>query len=241
MYDLFVKLLIPMCKYDTIYIEYKKELNIMAQSNKKKKKKKHTLGIIIIIVLIMMILFATSFFIFFKMLGGSIMNNMTITPAPTIISTPSTIAPITTSVPTTTHHNDNIRRQDDDRYDDDHDDDPHDDDRYDDRYEEDSYDDDYDNINNDRNGYVFPTDSKVISTSELNNMSRQEIKLMYYEIYARHGMTFYDDDLIEYFESKNWYMPSESDKDIVLDMMSDTERKNLDTIEQYQRSKGWRQ
>lgn len=92
--------------------------------------------------------------------------------------------------------------------------------------------------------YIYPSDSKVITDKELDSMTRQEIKYIYWEIYARHGYTFDDEleELADYFESNHeWYMPLTSDEEKVKAEFNKEERSNIEIIEKYQKDKGWRQ
>ncbi len=50
------------------------------------------------------------------------------------------------------------------------------------------------------------------------------------EIYARHGYIFKDDELKEYFGQKSWYVPTNSDMDVITSRMSQTERDNIDYL-----------
>lgn len=87
---------------------------------------------------------------------------------------------------------------------------------------------------------LYPTDKRIITQKELEALSREEIKLIYYEIYARHGMTFDDDFLIEYFENRKGYVPTETDEEEVEAKFNDKERENIKVIEEYQIEQGWR-
>lgn len=88
--------------------------------------------------------------------------------------------------------------------------------------------------------YLYPSDTHVISEEELDAKSRQDIKLIYWEIYARHGYTF-DDEMADYFENNHqWYMPTTSDKAKVESKFNSIEKRNITTIEAYQKKKGWR-
>ena len=89
--------------------------------------------------------------------------------------------------------------------------------------------------------YLYESDTHLISTEELNKLSREQIKRIYWEIYARHGYTF-DDDLADYFENNHeWYMPITSDKPKVEAKFNSIEKRNIKIIEEYQKQKGWRQ
>ena len=89
--------------------------------------------------------------------------------------------------------------------------------------------------------YLYPSDTHIISEGELKEFTREEIKRIYWEIYARHGYTF-DDDLADYFENNHeWYMPVTSDKTGVENKFNSIEKRNIKVIEQYQKQMGWRQ
>lgn len=89
--------------------------------------------------------------------------------------------------------------------------------------------------------YLYPSDTHIISEGELKEHTRQEIKRIYWEIYARHGYTF-DDDLADYFENNHeWYMPITSDKSAVEKKFNSIEKRNIKIIEEYQKQMGWRQ
>lgn len=88
--------------------------------------------------------------------------------------------------------------------------------------------------------YLYDTHTTLISQEELKELERQEIKYIYWEIYARHGYTF-DGELADYFENNHsWYMPTTSDLSKAESRFNDIEKRNIKTIEQYQREQGWR-
>lgn len=70
--------------------------------------------------------------------------------------------------------------------------------------------DDYDSDgDSDDDEYIFAdSDSRKLKKSELEGMSKDELRLARNELYARHGYIFQDNGLQEYFESKSWYEPS---------------------------------
>lgn len=88
--------------------------------------------------------------------------------------------------------------------------------------------------------YLFPSYEEVITRSELQKLNRKTVKLILQEIYARYGYTFEDDDLVEYFESQSWYMPTTTDIDEVEKQFNEYEKENVEIIENYQREQGWR-
>lgn len=92
--------------------------------------------------------------------------------------------------------------------------------------------------------YEYPSDTTVITEDELKELTRDEIKYIYWEIYARHGYSFdADSDLGLYFEENHneWYMPNVSDKTKVESEFNSIEKRNITTIEAYQKKMGWRQ
>lgn len=213
--------------------------SITYQHKGKKKKKNHTARNILIIVLIMMIIFAVSFFTFFRLLGGSFTpEEVTLSPKPeiteSIVSTPTTHASAATTQqpsPTTktaaTKQPSSTQKS------------------------KKTQDEQVNSASKSTTSpsatsrpsssiYIFPSSTELISEKDLENMSREEIKLAYYEIYARHGYTFNDDNLIEYFESQRWYVPTVSNEKDAEDKFNDYEWANIRMIENYQRKKGWR-
>lgn len=60
------------------------------------------------------------------------------------------------------------------------------------------------------------------------------------EIYARHGRIFEDEELNEYFQSKSWYEGYLTADEFDDSVLSDIERKNLDTIVNYEKEHGYR-
>lgn len=75
--------------------------------------------------------------------------------------------------------------------------------------DEGSDDGDSDDGDSDDDEYIFAdSDSRKLKKSELEGMSKDELRLARNELYARHGYIFQDNGLQEYFESKSWYEPS---------------------------------
>ena len=65
--------------------------------------------------------------------------------------------------------------------------------------------------------YIFPnSDTEYLTKSDLSGMSKSEINLAKNELYARHGRKFKSKELQEYFESKDWYVPKYSPKQLSL-------------------------
>ena len=60
----------------------------------------------------------------------------------------------------------------------------------------------------DSDDYIIAYSStKYLSRSDLKGLSQREINLAKNEIYARHGRTFKNQSLQDYFDSKDWYEP----------------------------------
>lgn len=77
-------------------------------------------------------------------------------------------------------------------------------------------------------GRKLPESSlRLLKEEELLNFTKAELRLIRNEIYAFHGYTFDNKDLIEYFESKDWYKPISKE---VIENMNKFERQNVDLI-----------
>lgn len=83
--------------------------------------------------------------------------------------------------------------------------------------------------------YIIPySDSRMLSDSDLQGITRSDLTLARNEIYARHGRIFKDDDIRAYFESQAWYagiVPADQFSESVL---SKTEKTNISTIKAYE-------
>ena len=83
--------------------------------------------------------------------------------------------------------------------------------------------------------YIIPnSDSRMLSDSDLQGITRNDLTLARNEIYARHGRMFKDDDIRAYFESQAWYagiVPADQFSDSVL---SKIEKANISTIKAYE-------
>ena len=90
-------------------------------------------------------------------------------------------------------------------------------------------------------GYILPTDNKLISSSDLEGMTRRETYMVINEIYARHGKIFKTDSIKEYFENQSWYEPVTADSVAIYAKFSEIERENLKTVVNYQKQVGYRE
>ena len=89
-------------------------------------------------------------------------------------------------------------------------------------------------------GYIFAdSNSEYIAESDLKDLSKTKVRRALNEIYARRGAKFDSKSNREYFEGKSWYKgtcsKSEAEK-----KFNKYEKKNVDTIVAYEKSKGWR-
>ena len=94
--------------------------------------------------------------------------------------------------------------------------------------------------NTEEDDYILlDSDSRYITTEDLDQLSEYEILLARNEIYARHGRIFNNEDLNAYFRSKSWYQPLVSGADFTEEyaasVFNDMEARNIDTIVTYER------
>ncbi|MGN1266630.1 MAG: YARHG domain-containing protein [Dorea sp.] len=89
--------------------------------------------------------------------------------------------------------------------------------------------------------YIIPdSDSRYISTSDLEGLTKEELSYARNEIYARHGRKFKDKGIQEYFNSKDWYEGTISPDSFSEGMLNDYEIENAQTILAYEQAKGYR-
>ncbi len=88
-----------------------------------------------------------------------------------------------------------------------------------------------------KEGYMLPnSDNRYIDASELEGMTKEELKIARNEIYARHGRKFADQDLQEHFNQQEWYYPEIGASEFQNSVLNDYERANCDTIMQYEKN-----
>ncbi|WP_198508924.1 YARHG domain-containing protein [Bacillus sp. FJAT-44742] len=59
------------------------------------------------------------------------------------------------------------------------------------------------------NDFIFPDSHfRLISSSELRGLTKDQLRIARNEIYARNGYVFNSNDLRQYFSSKSWYVPN---------------------------------
>lgn len=78
---------------------------------------------------------------------------------------------------------------------------------------------------------ISDSDTRVIKTSELVNLTPWQLKVARNEIYARHGRPFVHKDLQCYFATKSWYHENPNYSDSLLTTI---DNKNIATILDYE-------
>lgn len=78
--------------------------------------------------------------------------------------------------------------------------------------------------------YLFNTDTKVYTAEDFSGLSKDVIHVAKNEIYARHGYSFRDAEMMNYFMGQIWYNPTVMPADFTEDIFTETEVKNLDLL-----------
>lgn len=81
--------------------------------------------------------------------------------------------------------------------------------------------------------YVLPeSDVRVYSADELEALTEQERYIAINEIYARHGRSFSDQELQDYFDSCSWYrkLYSPEEYDALPSQFNEYEQANVDSL-----------
>lgn len=89
--------------------------------------------------------------------------------------------------------------------------------------------------------YILPDSStRLYSASELQSYSQYELMLARNEIYARHGRSFNDQEIRQYFQSKSWYQQrytAEEFDSLPNSPLTSIEQQNIKTIYDVEHSK----
>ena len=84
----------------------------------------------------------------------------------------------------------------------------------------------------DTEGEIFPDSSdKLLSESDVEDLSKEDVRYAINEPYARHGYIFKDDELKKHFEQFDWYEGTESDDKVVYKEFNATEKKNVELLQ----------
>ena len=89
------------------------------------------------------------------------------------------------------------------------------------------------------NGYLLEYSNSVnLTDSDISHLSQYELRLAVYEIFARHGRTFSDQAVNNYFSQYSWYQPTSANFDeSTLNMF---EKYNLNLLIEYEKTMGYR-
>jgi hypothetical protein len=84
---------------------------------------------------------------------------------------------------------------------------------------------------------IADSDKRLITESDLEYLTAEQIRYARNEIYARHGRLFDDPQLQAYFNSKQWYNGTISPDDFDdTDLLNDIEKQNRDFIVNYEKT-----
>ena len=88
--------------------------------------------------------------------------------------------------------------------------------------------------------YFYPSHERYITESELNLYSRDEVRLILNEMYARHGYIFKLEEYRSYFMQQPWYSPRYENQQTAQSFFNSYEEANRIAIIKYEESRGWR-
>lgn len=77
----------------------------------------------------------------------------------------------------------------------------------------------------------YQANKKLLSEKDLFGLSKQELRIMRNEIYARRGYIFKSKDLREYFSKQTWYIPQYED---VTSFLTPIELENIEFIKKHE-------
>ena len=84
--------------------------------------------------------------------------------------------------------------------------------------------------------YIIPdSDSRYLTEADIRGMDADTLRLARNEIYARHGRKFKDSKLQSYFDSKNWYYPSNDSDSKIENSLNKFEKKNIQFISKHEK------
>jgi hypothetical protein len=74
--------------------------------------------------------------------------------------------------------------------------------------------------------------TRLLKTSEVENLGKGELAMMRNEIFARHGYCFSRKEMRQRFENEEWYVPNTVD---IKGYLTDIEKKNIALIKRYEK------
>lgn len=88
-------------------------------------------------------------------------------------------------------------------------------------------------LSNNQEQYVLENSAtEYLIDEDLNELSKEQLRIARNEIYARHGFIFGAEDLKEYFSNQLWYSP---DPEFTDDFLSELEHLNISIIQSYEK------
>lgn len=106
--------------------------------------------------------------------------------------------------------------------------------RYDDSAVYDDYSDDEDDEDYDEEYIIPDSDFRKLTKSEVLSLSQTDRWIAKNEIYARYGRMFNNQELQEYFDSLDWYIPTTSPDDFDESVFSKVEKYNIRLLAKYE-------
>ncbi|MBP3233229.1 MAG: YARHG domain-containing protein [Eubacterium sp.] len=82
--------------------------------------------------------------------------------------------------------------------------------------------------------YFIDSDSRYLTEEDLVGLSSDDLVFARNEIYARHGYIFKDSLLVEYFNSKDWYVPRLTGDEFDDAVFNSFEKKNIEFIKSHE-------
>lgn len=92
----------------------------------------------------------------------------------------------------------------------------------------------------DSDEYLFESDKRYITESYLDGCTKEEVRLILNEMYARHGYIFKSEEYYNYFMQKSWYHPRYDNQEEAQRLFNKYEEENRLAIIDYEESMGWR-
>lgn len=87
--------------------------------------------------------------------------------------------------------------------------------------------------------YIFPDSAqRVLTSSEISQLTLQELCYARNEIYARHGYIFSSTELSDYFNAKNWYWGTVDASSFSDSMLNFEEAQNADLLQAQEQAQG---
>ena len=87
-------------------------------------------------------------------------------------------------------------------------------------------------------GIIFPNSSEeLLTASEIEALTDEELRYAINEIYARNGYIFKDETLLEYYRQYDWYSEDVAAEDFTTDLLNDIEFQNVELLQEERSSR----